>query len=87
MLTAQQLKVGLTQVITVAVEDVESQLLGIYSCLDIRQQEKSEFKQCLIHLGVAAGSQAMHIEQFGINQASFGAGDERRYVPPQLAIN
>ena len=88
LLTVQQIKVGLTQVIKVAAEDVEAQLLGIYSCLDIRQQENSNFKQCLIHLGVDSSSSVISLEKFGINQAVFGAsGDERQYTPQKLAIN
>ena len=44
ILVEQQTKVGITQVIKVAAEDCEAQLLGIYNCLDIRQKENSNIK-------------------------------------------
>ena len=73
----ENIKIGITEVIKVAAEDVEAELLGIHNCLEIRQSENYSVRQCLIHLGVAAGSKSIRVEKYGRNQANFGCPDER----------
>ena len=86
ILTEQQTRVGITQILTVAAEDVEVQLLGIYNCLDIRQRENNDVKQCLLHFGVVH-REAISLEKLGWNKADFLIPDEREWEPKQRTIN